>query len=85
MVGFINAFQLSEREQFLRAAGRSWDFIERRLIDRRRGEWIRGVNRAGQPLAGQAKIGFWKCPYHNTRAALEVEARLGGDFRPDQP
>ena len=34
VVGFINAYQLSGEERFLRAALHTWDFIEQRLIDR---------------------------------------------------
>jgi mannobiose 2-epimerase len=76
MVGFLCAAQLSGDERLLEAALRSWDFIEQHLIDREHGEWIRGVTRERQPLADELKISFWKCPYHNGRAALEATTRL---------
>ncbi len=76
VVGFINAYQLSGDERFLAAALRAWDFIETRLVDRRHGEWIRGVTRDGRVLAGHSKVSFWKCPYHNSRACMEAAARL---------
>jgi mannobiose 2-epimerase len=76
VVGFLNAFQLSGEERFLAAAFRTWDFIETRLIDRGRGEWLRGVTRDGRVLADELKVSFWKCPYHNGRTGLEATRRL---------
>ena len=78
VVGFINAFQLSGQERFLGAAFRTWDFIERRLIDHRRGEWFKCVTRDGHVFENEPKVGFWKCPYHNGRTALEAVRRLRG-------
>jgi mannobiose 2-epimerase len=78
VVGFINAYQLSGEERFLAAALRAWDFIEQRLIDRRNGEWFRGVTRDGRLLGGELKVSFWKCPYHNGRTGLEAVRRLRG-------
>jgi mannobiose 2-epimerase len=76
VVGFLNAFQLSREERFLAAALRTWDFIEARLIDRRNGEWFRGVTRDGRVLDNELKVSFWKCPYHNGRTGLEAVRRL---------
>jgi mannobiose 2-epimerase len=76
VVGFLNAFQISGEERFLAAALHTWDFIEKRLIDRKRGEWLRGVTREGRVLAGELKVSFWKCPYHNGRTGLEATRRL---------
>jgi mannobiose 2-epimerase len=78
VVGFINAFQLSGQERFLAAAFRTWDFIELRLVDRRHGEWFRGVTRDGRVLENELKVSFWKCPYHNGRTGLEAVRRLRG-------
>lgn len=71
MVGFLNAWQISGDEKYLRAAEKLWAFIETRFVDRRNGGWFHALNRAGEPLP-LAKIGFWKCPYHNGRAAMEI-------------
>jgi mannobiose 2-epimerase len=76
VVGFLNADELGGGERFLDAALRAWDFIDRRLIDRKNGEWFRGVTRDGAVLQDELKVGFWKCPYHNGRACLEATARL---------
>jgi mannobiose 2-epimerase len=77
VLGFLNAYQLSGQERFLKAAFRAWDFIEGRLVDRRNGEWFRGVRRDGSMLDGALKVSFWKCPYHNGRMGLEATRRLG--------
>lgn len=76
MVGFLCARQVSGQDKYLKAALKSWDFIDRHLVDRQHGEWFRGVNRKGEILAKQLKVSFWKCPYHNTRACLEGARRL---------
>jgi mannobiose 2-epimerase len=77
VVGFLNAYQISREERFLSAALGTWDFIEKRLIDRRHGEWFRGVTREGRVLERELKVSFWKCPYHNGRTGLEATRRLG--------
>ena len=76
VVGFLCAAQLSGDDRYLQAALRLWTFIETKLIDHEHGEWFRGVNRAGDVEPRFEKIGFWKCPYHNGRAAIEAIARL---------
>jgi cellobiose epimerase len=78
VVGFYNAFQLSGELRYLHAAIQAWDFIERFIIDRKHGEWFWGVTRQGEPLPGIAKISAWKCPYHNSRACMELLERAGG-------
>lgn len=77
VVGFLNAWQLSGQPHFLRAAERSWEFIDKFIIDHQNGEWFWLVSRTGQPDAAKDKLGPWKCPYHNSRACFEVMARLG--------
>jgi cellobiose epimerase len=80
-VGFLNAYQISGEAHFLDAALRAWDFIEAYLIDREHGEWLRYVTRDRRRpeetgKEDQAKVSFWKCPYHNGRACLELVERL---------
>jgi mannobiose 2-epimerase len=75
VVGFLEAAQLTGDRRYLAAALRVWDLIEARLIDRIHGEWHWGLAPDGRPLPA-LKIGFWKCPYHNSRAALEATRRL---------
>ena len=75
-VGFLNAYQLSGQSHFLEAALRSWDFIERYFVDRQYGGWFRHVTKDHVIDPDAAKVSFWKCPYHNSRACMELMDRL---------
>lgn len=74
-VGFLNAYQISGDRRYLAASQHSWEFIEAHLVDREGGEWFQGVSRDGRTKP-PVKVSFWKCPYHNGRACLEVLSRL---------
>lgn len=76
MVGFYNAYQATGDRKYRAAAANSWSFIRTYLVDRKNGEWFWGVDRGGVPLPDEPKVGPWKCPYHNSRACLEMLERL---------
>nr|WP_041613411.1 AGE family epimerase/isomerase [Paenibacillus sp. JDR-2] len=76
VVGFLNAYQHTGKKHFLQAAYRTWNFIDRYIVDKTNGEWFWKVNRAGEPGIAEMKIDPWKCPYHNGRMGLEVLERL---------
>jgi mannobiose 2-epimerase len=75
IVGFVNAWGLTGDTAFLEAAESTWRFVDRFLIDRTHGEWRWRVARDGGEIPGLSKVEPWKCPYHNSRAALEVVER----------
>ncbi|HEX8428755.1 AGE family epimerase/isomerase [Hymenobacter sp.] len=76
MVGFLNAYQVSGHRHFYDLFLGVWDFTEQNILDYKSGEWLWGVNEDLAPMPGEDKAGFWKCPYHNSRACLEIMARL---------
>jgi mannobiose 2-epimerase len=78
MVGCMNAYQLTKDESYLRLSIDSWQFIKAHIIDRERGEWFWGVQEDNSIMAGEDKVGLWKCPYHNSRACLEIIQRIIG-------
>jgi mannobiose 2-epimerase len=76
MIGFFNAFQLSHQKKYLEQSLKSWDFVKKYIRDVEFGEWFWGVHEDNSVMANQDKIGFWKCPYHNTRACMEIINRI---------
>ena len=83
IVGFLAAYQDSGDERYLEAASATWGFIERHIVDRRNGEWLRRVSPSGDRTRGGEKVGPWKCPYHDGRACLEVMARVDALLAPE--
>lgn len=75
VIGFLNAYQLCGEREFLSAARRVWEFIERHLVDRVHGEWFWRINEDGQPDPTLPKTSEWKGPYHGTRMCLEALQR----------
>jgi mannobiose 2-epimerase len=76
LVGLLNAYEITHNEKYLELCLGVWSFIKSKTIDFEQGEWYWKVNRRCEPYPDDEKIGFWKCPYHNSRACLEVRARL---------
>ena len=79
VVGFYNAYQLSDEAAFRDYSANAWAFIRAYGLDQERGEWYWGIRPDHTPMPGQDKAGFWKCPYHNGRACLEMVRRLGSE------
>ena len=76
MVGYVNAWQITGNQKYLDEAERVWNFISLKVLDNKVGEWYWRVDKDGEPYMEEGKIGFWKCPYHNSRALIEVCTRL---------
>lgn len=76
MVGYVNAWQITGNIKYLTEAEKVWNFIDLHIIDHLNGEWFWRVDKNGKPYVEDDKTGFWKCPYHNTRALIEVCNRL---------
>jgi mannobiose 2-epimerase len=72
MVGYLNAFQLTGDPTYWAKIEGLWAFAKKHLIDQEQGEWYWGVYDDYSKMESDDKIGFWKCPYHNTRACLEL-------------
>jgi len=75
MVGFMNAYQLTGDKIYLKYSQRSWDFARQYICDKENGEWHWGVDEYGNMMEKE-KAGFWKCPYHNGRACMEISKRI---------
>ena len=75
MLGFYSAYQLTGHEKYLDYSLNSWEFIKRHIKDQDKGEWFWGV-REDYSVMNKEKAGFWKCPYHNARACMELLKRI---------
>ncbi|MDR0248582.1 MAG: AGE family epimerase/isomerase [Oscillospiraceae bacterium] len=76
-VGLYNAYELTGDDKYAAAAAAVWDYIMERFADGERGEWHSELDGDGLPDKSMPKAGFWKCPYHNSRACIELASRLG--------
>lgn len=81
MVGFFNAWQMSNDPNFLQHTFNSWTFVREHILDQELGEWKWGVLTEASvadktDMSWEDKAGLWKCPYHNGRACLELLKRL---------
>jgi mannobiose 2-epimerase len=76
IVGFFNAWQVSGDPKYLDTAIQNWEFIKQHILDRQNGEWVWGVDAHGRLMPGEDKVGIWKCPYHNSRACIELIKRI---------
>jgi cellobiose epimerase len=76
MVGFLNAWQISGNEKYLEHSWKSWQFVKEHMLDKKGGEWYWGVESEYVPMTQEDKVGIWKCPYHNSRACIEVMRRI---------
>jgi len=76
MVGLMDAFQLTGEKNYLDSMQKVWDYIKKHVIDYKKGEWFGHVDQDGKPLDTEDKAGFWKCPYHNSRAMMELIIRI---------
>lgn len=76
LVGFYNAWSLSNDEAFRNAALAQWEWIKRFQIDKKNGEWFSEVSREGVPNLLKEKGGNWKTSYHNARCCMELISRM---------
>ncbi|PWT71467.1 MAG: N-acyl-D-glucosamine 2-epimerase [Bacteroidetes bacterium] len=76
MVGFFNAYQVTGNLKYLQQSIKTWEFTEKYIKDHENGEWFWGVHADHSLMSGFDKVGFWKCPYHNARACMELIERI---------
>ena len=75
MIGFFNTWQITGDNNFLNRSISSWRFIQQHILDKKNGEWFWGV-KENYELMDEDKVGLWKCPYHNSRACIEIIQRI---------
>jgi len=75
MIGFFNSYELSGDQSYLDIVLKNWEFIKNHILDKQYGEWHWGIYE-DYSLIEKDKGGFWKCPYHNSRACIELIDRI---------
>ncbi|WP_054113852.1 AGE family epimerase/isomerase [Marinagarivorans algicola] len=75
LVGFTNAYQLTGDSRFATTAHTVWAFIKDQIVDNVKGEWHSMAQKDQHANYKEYKVGFWKGPYHNGRALLELYQR----------
>jgi mannobiose 2-epimerase len=75
MVGFFYAWEISGEEAYLQLSINAWKFAKTYLHDSQHGEWFWGIQEDYSVITKE-KAGFWKCPYHNGRACMELIRRI---------
>lgn len=76
LVGLADTWRLTGDESYLVRMVKVWRYIDKNIIDHSHGEWVWRVDKEGKRVYSDCKAGFWKCPYHNSRAILEVLHRI---------
>ena len=72
LVGFLNAYQMTGQQKYAQVCSGIWQFIDDYHLDKKMGEW-HWVSTNDQPeYLPEYKVGFWKAPYHNGRAMMEL-------------
>ena len=72
MVGLSYAWKITGKDIYRNQLEKVWHFIKNSMIDRQNGEWFWRVDKDGIAITTEDKAGFWKCPYHNSRAMMEI-------------
>jgi cellobiose epimerase len=76
VVGYLNAYQLTGEQKYFDVAQNIWQFIEDYVVDKKGGEWFWTIDAKGNVDKTKPKVSEWKCPYHNSRACIEIIQRL---------
>jgi len=72
IVGLAYAWRITGKDTCLDQLEKVWHFIRTFVIDPVNGEWFGRLDKDRVPIISDDKAGFWKCPYHNSRAMMEV-------------
>ena len=75
MVGFFNAYEITQEENYIVLVQGLWQFLKSEIIDAELGEW-RWMAKGDPKGKNYYTAGFWKGPYHNGRALIEVCRRI---------
>lgn len=76
LVALINAWKLTGKAHYYLLAKQIWRFIHENIIEKNGNEWFELAENSGDKDGISYQVGELKCPYHNSRAMLEMLNRL---------
>ena len=76
MVGFFDRWELTGDTADLERSVKCWEYTKEFIRDKDHGEWLWGRDKKEEIMEHQDKVGIWKCPYHNSRACIELINRI---------
>ena len=72
IVGQLYMALFHGQPRFYEKALATWQYCVKNLVDTEGGEWYWSRMPDGSINRRDDKAGFWKCPYHNSRACMEA-------------
>lgn len=75
VIGYLNAFEITEDTSYLDKSIKSWGYIKQHFINNIHGGWYSLVLESGEPGNGD-RANYWTCPYHNGRMGMEIIERI---------
>ncbi len=78
VVGFYNAYELTDDEKYLQLMERVWAYIDNVVVDREDGiyrDWFSMADKPKDHERNLYPINGWKTPYHNGRMYMELIER----------
>jgi cellobiose epimerase len=76
MVGFFNAYELTNEQKYLEKVYGLWHFTKSYMIDHSNHEWYWKLSKERKVYENMPKVEPWKCPYHNSRFCFELIERI---------
>jgi mannobiose 2-epimerase len=74
LVATLWMYHLTGEPKYLQVFAKTWDFVDKHLVDWEHGEWNESVTPAGEVTGTKASI--WKAGYHSGRSMIESLAAL---------
>jgi mannobiose 2-epimerase len=74
LVSSLWMHRLTGQQKYLDVFAKTWDFVEKNMVDWQHGEWRDTISSTGRVRGPKASI--WKAGYHNGRAMIECLAVL---------
>lgn len=72
IVGLYYTYQITKNTLYIDHAFAIWRFIQEHIKDHTYGEWFWRIDADGNYNPKDEKVGMWKCPYHNSRACIQL-------------